>query len=170
MTWAHPPADLLTAFATGSLDGSDGAEAVRVALHLDDCPACAARAASLEPLAHVFASVDAPAVPADLAAAVLMAADAPEAPRRSPRFRHTAEVAVAGSLLCAAFALLVLLGAPGELIVGGLALVGALAATGASLAASMASPVATATFIAGVGLAASVATVRNRSTRARRAA
>ncbi len=154
----------------GSLDEADEAEAVRIALHLDDCPACAARAAAAEPLAHVFASDDAPAVPADLVAAVLVAVDAPEAPREAPRFRHTAEVAVASSLLVAAFALLVLLGAPGELLVGGLALVGALAATGASLAASMASPVATATFIAGVGLAASVATVRNRATRARRAA
>ena len=170
MTWSHPPSALLAAFATGVLDEAQEDEGIRVALHLDDCPACAAQAASLDPMAHVFASVDAPVVPEDLAAAVLSAADAPTVRLDTRRFRHTAELAVAASLLVAAFALFVMLGAPGELLVGGVALAGALAATAVSLAASVASPVATATFIAGVGLAASVVTVRNRSTRPRRAA
>lgn len=154
----------------GALDDAQVDDAVRVALHLDACPACAAQAAGLDPMAHVFASVDAPLVPDDLGAAVLAAAAAAAAPGRPPRFRHAAELAVAASLLVSAFGMFVMLGAPGELLVGGLAVAGALAATAVSLAASVASPVATATFIAGVGLAASVVTVRSRGSRERRAA
>lgn len=169
MTWAHPPAALLEAFVLGALEDHQEDEAVRVALHLDACPACAARAAGLDPMAHVFASVDPAPVPDDLAAVVLAAADAPPPSAAPRRFGHAAELGVAASLLVAAFGLLVIVGAPGELLVGGVALAGALAATVASLAASVASPVATATFIAGVGLAASVVTVR-RTGRARRAA
>ena len=92
MTWAHPPTQLLTAFAMGALDESEEDEAVRVALHLDDCPACAAQAASLDPMAYVFASVDAPDVPTDLAAAVMVAAEAPTASVALPPWMMPANI------------------------------------------------------------------------------
>jgi Anti-sigma factor len=158
VSWAHPPHALLAAFAAGELDD---AEAVSVALHLDECPACAAAATGLDPLSAAFASVDDPPVPDDLEAAVLAAASRP-AGAPGPR---SLQLLVAAGLLSAAASLLVVLGAPGQLLVGSVALAGALAATAASLAATVGPPVATATFLAGVGVAAGIVGVQRRSGR-----
>ena len=157
MNWTHPPEDLLFAFSGGEVSDDD---AVAVARHLDACPACAGRAVALDPMAHVFASVDDVAIPDDLVALVETAALAPE--RAGP---GRTELLVAAALLASGAAIMLSLGSPGELIVGGVAVVGALAATGASLAATVGSPVATATFLAGVGLAASLVTVQRRAGR-----
>jgi anti-sigma factor RsiW len=54
------------------------AEAVRMAVHLDGCPACSARAAQAEPLSMAIAAVPDPHIPVDLAAAVLAEAAKPE--------------------------------------------------------------------------------------------
>jgi anti-sigma factor RsiW len=64
----HVPEDLLTAFVDG--DVSDHV-AAHVAEHLDGCPACATRAASMEPLGPAFATVRDPEAPPHLAASVL---------------------------------------------------------------------------------------------------
>ncbi|HJN73438.1 MAG TPA: zf-HC2 domain-containing protein [Myxococcota bacterium] len=67
----HPSDAHLGSFVRGDLGEAD---AVAVALHLDDCPRCATRAAGFDPLASAFASCDDPLVPDDLVAAVLAAA------------------------------------------------------------------------------------------------
>jgi anti-sigma factor RsiW len=75
----HVPEDLLQAF----VDGEVGEQlAVHIAEHLDGCPACATRAAGLEPLAAAFAAVLDPVTPPGLAAAILARVDEPE--RRLP--------------------------------------------------------------------------------------
>lgn len=158
MTWVHPPHSLLAAFAAGEVSDDD---AVAVALHLDECPACAAVATGLDPLAAAFASVDDPVVPDTLEADVLAAAARPQE-AAGPR---SVELLVAAGLLSAAASVLVVLGAPGQLLVGGVALAGALAATAGSLAAAVGPPVATATFIAGVGVAAGIVGVQRRTGR-----
>lgn len=107
MSWTHLPDDVLARFVAGDLDTL---ESVRVALHLDECPACAARASAAEPLAQAFASLDDPLPPLDLAPAVVERALA-----QRPRPERTPAPLVAGGLLVAALAVLVLLGAPGEL-------------------------------------------------------
>ena len=56
----HPSAHELGRFVEGDLTDD---VAVSVALHLDDCPACATHVASLDPLSTAFASVDDPPVP-----------------------------------------------------------------------------------------------------------
>ena len=58
----HLPDELLIRFVEGDLDERDAVEA---ALHIDDCPHCAARAARLEPLAVAFASITEPPLPMD---------------------------------------------------------------------------------------------------------
>ncbi len=70
----HLPEDVLLRFVEGDLDE---AEAVEVALHIDDCPLCAARAMEAEPLAAAFASIDDPPLPDGFEQAVLAAVDAP---------------------------------------------------------------------------------------------
>jgi len=114
----HPPDDHLSRFVQGDLDE---AGAVAVALHLDDCPRCATRAAALDPMSVAFASCDDPLVPDDLVASVLdatadiplgVAAPPPERPRaRAPLW----ELAAAGSLLSAAAMLFLVLGEPTSL-------------------------------------------------------
>jgi len=161
MTWAHPPDSLLAALASGEVGSLAEPELVRVALHVDACPACATRATSLDPMAHALASTSEAEVPAGLAAGILAAlAETPSSTRQPHR-----PVALAACLLGVALALMLSAGAPGELLVGLLTVTGALIATGVSIGANLGSPVATATFVAGVGLAASVVTVRKASRR-----
>jgi hypothetical protein len=103
----HIPEALLESFVEGVL-GDDAA--VDVALHLDACPSCAARAAGLEPLALAFAVTPDPVVPSGLVAAALAAASepAPVAVRVAPN----AEIAIGGGMLTAAATMLALLGDP----------------------------------------------------------
>ena len=123
MTPRHVDDERLVAFVNGTL--ADDAAAL-VALHLDDCPACAARAATEEPLAVAFASVDDPVVPRGIAAeAVRLAATAPPrrvrwlegllaAPREvaAQRSAFPAELVVGSMLIAAATALAWLGGEP----------------------------------------------------------
>lgn len=71
----HVPNDLLDAFVDGDVSEQ---VAIHIAEHLDRCPGCATRAASLEPLHPAFASLDDPPVPPDLVASVLEAVNAEE--------------------------------------------------------------------------------------------
>ena len=89
----HVPDDLLQAF----VDGDVGEQvAVHVASHLDSCPACATRAAGLEPLAAAFAATEDPVAPEGLSESVLAVLARPE---RVPLL----ELGVGGLLLgCAA--------------------------------------------------------------------
>ncbi len=98
----HVPEDLLAAFVDG-----DTTEqlAVHIAQHLDDCPSCGARAASLEPLAAAFAAVEDPSVPNDLVARILAVADAP---RPSP----VLELSLGGLILAMAAAMMAVFGSP----------------------------------------------------------
>ena len=68
----HPSEDLLQQFTRGELGEH---LAVHVAEHLDTCPACASRAAMLEPLHAVFAAVPDPEVPPGLVDAILRQVD-----------------------------------------------------------------------------------------------
>ena len=166
MTWAHPSDDLLRAFMTGEPGDTTEDEWVRLAEHLDDCPDCAARASVFDPMSLAYASaVDEP-VPEGLVDDVFSAL---ASPRRSASIPHRRTILMAGGLLASAAAVLVLAGAPGDFLIGLLTLGGALLATTVSLGAGLSSPVATATFVAGVGLAASVVTVR-KANQGRRAA
>lgn len=97
--FSHVPDDLLAAFVDGEVEER---VAVHIAEHLDTCPACATRAATMEPLAAAFAAIDDPVVPPDLVSAVLAAAEEPE---RGP----STELVIGGTLMAAA-ALLTLLG------------------------------------------------------------
>ncbi|MEC8424317.1 MAG: hypothetical protein VX000_11105, partial [Myxococcota bacterium] len=117
MTWVHPPDSLLEAFMSGTLGDGDSPEAVRIALHLDACPACSARSAALDPMARGFASMDGPAVPEGLVDAVARAALAPDATPTSMMLTHAAELAVAAGLLLAATGLFVAFGSPGDVFV-----------------------------------------------------
>ena len=63
MSRQHVPDALMQQFVEGEVDDS---VAVAVALHLDACPACATRAAAIEPLASVFAASEDPRVPVGL--------------------------------------------------------------------------------------------------------
>ena len=68
----HVPETLLMRFVDGDLDED---QAIHVALHLDACPACATRAAALEPLAGALAEISDPPVPELLAAQILTRAE-----------------------------------------------------------------------------------------------
>ncbi len=98
----HVPDDLLAAFVEGDVGEQ---LAVHIAGHLDDCPACSARAAGLEPLHAAFAALPDPPVPADLVPAVLEAAARPEP-------MPWVEAGVSAALLLAAGAVAALLGDP----------------------------------------------------------
>ncbi len=64
----HVPEELLTAF----IEGEMGEQlAIHIAEHLDECPACATRAAGKEPLASAFAAMEDPVAPEGLVAAIL---------------------------------------------------------------------------------------------------
>ena len=111
----HPSDVHLSRFVQGDLDEPD---AVAVALHLDDCPRCATRAAGFDPLASAFASCDDPLVPDDLISDVLEAtADieigvvAPP-PERSPVRVPVGELLAGAGLLSAAAMVFLVLGEP----------------------------------------------------------
>ncbi len=72
----HLSDDLILRFAEGDLGER---EAVEAALHIDDCPHCAARVALAEPLAEAFAAMPDPVLPAGFEQAVFEALDQPEA-------------------------------------------------------------------------------------------
>lgn len=119
----HITEDLLKRFVDGDVDE---AVAIAVGRHLDDCARCATHAASIEPLAAAFASLDDPFVPPDLADQVV------EAWHRSQAYHHevrtpATELVASSILLSIAAALLLLLGDPAglvaELIVAGTGLV-----------------------------------------------
>ncbi len=92
----------LQAFGRGELND---AEAVSAAMHLDECPQCAARVATLDPFGPVFAQIVAPRAPKDLVARALQAADVPEIVEEPV----WVEVGL-GAVLLVAAAFLVLLG------------------------------------------------------------
>lgn len=104
----HVPDDLLQAFVDCEVDEQ---LAVHVAEHLDDCPACATRAAVLEPLGAAFAAADDPFVPDDLVQSVLAELRSP-APvvvaARSPLL----EIGVGSGLIVMAASLVLLFGQP----------------------------------------------------------
>lgn len=96
----HVTDAVIAAFADGALDDDTAAA---VALHLDDCPACAARAVAAEPLAAAFAAVDDPRVPSTLALAAIREATLPAPTRAALPATPTAPVElVVGSALIAA--------------------------------------------------------------------
>ncbi len=104
----HVPEDLLQSFVEGEV----GEElAVHIAEHLDRCPACATRAATLEPLAAALASVPDPVPPPDLAQSILAQV------ARPVHAAARAEVAVAALLLATAVLVAVGLGDPLSLVI-----------------------------------------------------
>lgn len=114
----HPPESLIRRFAKGELSES---LAVDLALHLDDCPACATQAASMEPLASAFACSDDPELPEDLMDEILDAVSGlqvqpalpPTLPKASP-LAVRAELLAGASLISVAATLFFLLGDPGH--------------------------------------------------------
>jgi anti-sigma factor RsiW len=130
----RPPVDhiddaLLARFSSGELSEP---EAAALALHLDDCPRCAARALMDDPLQAAFASLDDPATPPDLVPAVLAAS---LRPRPLP-----AEPIVAIVLIAVAFGVLVLGGQPVQLLTEGLLLVRSALVTASALGFTSALP------------------------------
>lgn len=109
----HVPEPVLERFALGDMGES---EAEAIAVHLDACPSCAARAAGLEPLAVAFAALDDPPVPTDLSANILAAARAPQVPVARP------EITIAAGLAALAALAVLMGGAPTELMASTLAL------------------------------------------------
>lgn len=92
----HLSEALLARFVAGRMDE---AEAVAVAVHVDDCAVCCARAARAEFLSRVLEAVPVPVAPADLVQRVLFEAERPEpAP--------VAEVAIGVGLLLLAVVLM----------------------------------------------------------------
>lgn len=81
MSWEHPPEALLQRFVDGDLGEQ---HAVSVALHIDDCPECAARAVALDPMSPAFAAATEPAIPADLTDGILDIARQRQAPGPEP--------------------------------------------------------------------------------------
>lgn len=105
MSRQHVPDPLMQQFVDGDVDDS---VAVAVALHLDACPACATRAAALEPLAAVFAASEDPRVPVGLVESIAVAVRTAERPGPEP--------ALAAALMGLALCLLLLGGAPTEML------------------------------------------------------
>jgi predicted anti-sigma-YlaC factor YlaD len=103
----HVPEDLLLAFVECEVDEQ---LALHIATHLDECPMCATRAASMEPLAAVFAAVEDPVVPEFLVQAILREA---RQTQRSPAVAF----AVGTCLLAVAVILLALGTDPGALVI-----------------------------------------------------
>ncbi len=81
MSWQHPPEALLQRFVDGDLGEQ---HAVSVALHIDDCPECAARAVAMDPLSAVFAATSDPVIPADLTHGIMDAARQRQPPGPEP--------------------------------------------------------------------------------------
>ena len=67
MTGGHISDDLLRVFVDGDIGNELG---IQIALHLDDCARCHARARELDPLTAHFASCDDPPVPDELFQAI----------------------------------------------------------------------------------------------------
>jgi anti-sigma factor RsiW len=105
MSRQHVPDTLMQQFVDGDVDDK---VAVAVALHLDACPACATRAAALEPLAAVFAASEDPRVPVGLVESIAVAVRTTEGPGPEP--------ALAAGLMGLALCLLLLGGAPTEIL------------------------------------------------------
>jgi len=113
MPWLHVPEALLRRFVAGELPEED---AITVALHVDDCPACAGRALAAEPMAMAFS------------AALSQDTDLVLPPKLLPEIRSRLAREAAGppasvpalvaGLSAAALLLFLLLGAPGELLAG----------------------------------------------------
>ena len=135
----HPPESLIKRFAEGELSES---LAVDLAMHLDDCPACATQAATLEPMASVFASSDDPDLPDDLMGEIMEAVSElqvqpalpPTLPRAMP-LGARAELLAGASLISIAATLFFLLGDPGH-FAADMAVNAHAAATAASIGAS----------------------------------
>ena len=128
----HPDDTVLMAFVMGDL-ATD--EAVPVALHLDECPHCAARVAGLDPLTHAFAAVDDPVLPEGLVEAILEHDVLAQNPRDGVHdLRQEPLVAVA--LMAASTLLFLALGQPAEVV--------ASVVSTAQLAGTVASPLAAA--------------------------
>lgn len=89
---AHLDDETLAAFVDGTLGEHS---AVHAALHLDACPLCTQRALQLDPLQRAFASCADPAVPDQLVASVLAAAE-----------REAEAASTVPALFAASFALL----------------------------------------------------------------
>lgn len=103
----HVPSDQISSFVAGEVGEQ---VAIHIAEHLDECSECATRAAGMEPLAMVFASVDDPIAPHDLA-------DAAMAVYLEPEPTPTAEIAVGAALLAAAAALVLVTGNPSGFLI-----------------------------------------------------
>lgn len=125
----HVPDDLLQSFVEGDVGEQ---LAVHIAEHLDACPACATRAAGLEPLAAAFAAIADPVAPPDLARRVLEAVERPE---RAP----LGEIAVGLALLAASGLLAVGFDRPLALAADVAVFLNAAAVLGRGLATSLAS-------------------------------
>jgi anti-sigma factor RsiW len=94
----HVPEDLLSAFVEGDLSDE---LAGHVAEHLDGCPRCAGRAATLDPLARAFARAVDPVPSPLLVMKVLDRAARPEP-------RPALEIAMGSALLAAGLGLVLL--------------------------------------------------------------
>ena len=114
MSRQHVPDTLMQQFVAGEVDDN---VAVAVALHLDACPACATRAAALEPLASVFAASEDPRVPVGLVESIAVAVRTAERPGPEP--------ALAAALMGLALCLLLLGGAPTEMLASSATMVSA---------------------------------------------
>jgi hypothetical protein len=115
---SHPTAETLRLFVDGTLVES---EVVEVALHLDACPRCAQAAARQDPLDLAFAALDEPAHPPELAQAALAQASTP--------VKAGPEMIIATLLLLAGLGVLLVLGAPVELLTRAAVVLQALRAT-----------------------------------------
>ena len=71
----HIPEDLLADFVDGEVTEN---VAVHIAEHIDECPACATRAAGLEPLAAAFAATHDPIPPPQMVTDILARLDQPD--------------------------------------------------------------------------------------------
>lgn len=113
MNLVHIADALLVQFARGEIDTGPASDDLveTIALHLDACPACAARVEALDPMRSAFAAVDDPVVPDGLTDAILESAQLPRASGPEP--------AIAATLLTAAAAMLLLAGVPGDLMATG---------------------------------------------------
>ncbi len=77
----HLDHDTLLRFVEGDLGEH---MAIYAAEHIDDCPVCANRARELDDLSMMFASIDVPEVPDDLADAILGVHEEASRPARLP--------------------------------------------------------------------------------------
>ena len=115
MKQTHPDHRTLEGFLHCVLEEPD---AVAVAVHIDDCPACAAWVSAHDPLASAFASVEDPPLPPNLVAAALAASGRAKGPGPEPL--------IAAFLLGAAATLLLVGGGPARALSGAGVVLGAL--------------------------------------------